>query len=157
MSSTSETPVLGTVRKVDLEFEALSRLSKTLSQINNKNRFSFKLYEWHFFHFVIKIFSYRGNENTIQGPECCLRTQNSGCSLKLAQGSKLKLGSSSLKFLTPPRPQVLLTGWERTTYGCWVRKLQGTDNLYINCIGLAGFGHGEVLQYRNVTSTYVFF
>lgn len=45
MCSTSETPVLGKVRKVDLEFEALSRLSQTLSQNNNKNRFSFKLYD----------------------------------------------------------------------------------------------------------------
>lgn len=158
MWSTSETPILKKVKKMDLEFEVCRKPNKVKPYLKTKQKTGFHSnYEWQFFLFeIIKIFLLPGKENMIQGPECLeLKTP-------AALSSWLRSVNSSLHHWNPwpyhiPSPS---DRWRETICGCWGSGrgsyLQSLAPVCQLCLTgrIRSWG---VLLYRNVTSTHVLF
>lgn len=144
MWSTSETPILKKVKKMDLEFEVCRKPNKVKPYLKTKQKTGFHSnYEWQFFLFeIIKIFLLPGKENMIQGPECLeLKTP-------AALSSWLRSVNSSLHHWNPwpyhiPSPS---DRWRETICGCWGSgrgSYLQSRHLYVSCVWLAGLDRGE--------------
>lgn len=159
MWSTSETPILKKVKKMDLEFEVCRKPNKVKPYLKTKQKTGFHSnYEWQFFLFeIIKIFLLPGKENMIQGPECLeLKTP-------AALSSWLRSVNSSLHHWNPWPYHIPRSFWqvERDHLWMWGRELQGQPSAEPApaCqLCLTGrIRSWGVLLYRNVTSTHVLF